>query len=385
MLMSTPLEDAELELFSDYAAEWLDAQEMRLMPTTVNNYRQITQRHLLPYLGDYTLPEISTRMLNRMYAALLDHGGKDGAHLSPRTVRACHQTASRILDSATLTGLIERNPAWGAVVPGRDLRVAPHGPTTWSEDNLREFLRCIRGHPKEALFRLAAATGMRKGELLGLSWEDVDLPSRTLTVRWAVSYLHGELLRYKPKGRRPRTLSFDETTAFTLQRERLRTLQRPRPAEDWNLVFTNQNGEPHHPDVVTRSFRAFIERCGLPRIRLHDIRHTHATVMLAHGVPLHVVSARLGHSAQVTLLYYAHVLPSSDGTAAQQWSLTFDSPEEPDEPPSHPPDLWGYNEAVTWTEAAASMRHNSWVYKKKNRWKRSTAGHSQRIIDPDSS
>lgn len=387
--MTASLEDSELELFADYAVEWLESQQMRLMPSTVHSYQQITQRYLIPYLGAYMLSEISTRMLNRMYAALLDHGGKDGRHLSPRTVRFCHQTVSRILDSATLTGLIWRNPAWGATVPGRDLRVSPHGPTTWSENDLREFLRRIRGHPKEALFRLAAATGMRRGELLGLGWDDVDLRAQTLTVKWAVSYLHGELLRFQPKGRRPRTLSFDETTAFVLERERLRALQRPRPAEGWDLVFTNQNGEPHHPDVVSRSFRDFIERCGLPRIRFHDIRHTHATVMLAHGVPVHVVSARLGHSAQVTLLYYAHVLPSSDGAAAQQWSCMFDVEpfdslaEEPGDPPSHPPELWGYSEAVTWTEAAASMRHNSWVYKKKDRWKRSTARHTQRIIDPE--
>lgn len=161
---------------------------------------------------------------------------------------------------------------------------------------------------------------MRRSELLGLSWDDVRRDG-TLTVRSSLSDAGGRLPRNPPKGRRPRTVKVDRETMFQLERHRLwEALKVRRGDPGWRPVLTDPEGMPLWPSRVTHVFRVLVRRSGLPVIRFHDPRHTHATLLLAVGVPAFVVRARLGHSAKTTFIYYSHVLPSTDSAAAVSYA-----------------------------------------------------------------
>jgi len=172
---------------------------------------------------------------------------------------------------------------------------------------------------------LAAATGMRRGEVLGLRWEDVDLANRSLTVRRALSVVQGHAMLKQPKTSRCRTLRLDGITIAVLE-QRGRAQERDRAdavewRDHWNLVFTHTDGRHLDPVRVTHAFRRAVLDAPVPRVRLHDLRHTHATLLLQAGVPVKVVSERLGHAQiSLTLDIYAHVLPAMDADAADRFA-----------------------------------------------------------------
>ena len=175
----------------------------------------------------------------------------------------------------------------------------------------------------EGAWRLAAMTGMRRGEVLGLRWRDVDLNSARLSVRHAVVSVAYTVLDSTPKSHQARVIDLDEATVDQLRSHRER--QR-REREEWgddyvgrDLVVAKEDGEALHPDSFSQTFERLVRRAGLRRIRLHDLRHTHATLAVKAGVPVKVISERLGHeSPAFTLRQYAHVMPGMQAEAAAQ-------------------------------------------------------------------
>ncbi len=159
---------------------------------------------------------------------------------------------------------------------------------------------------------------MRRGEVLGLRWGDVDLARRRVVVRHTLVSIAYEVHESTPKTHRPRLVELDEGTSTALEQHRERAAtERDRGVDD--LVFTDMHGGRLHPDLFTQKFDRLVVRSGLPRIRLHDLRHTHATLGLAAGVPVRVMSERLGHaSPEFTMRQYQHVLPGMQAAAAQQ-------------------------------------------------------------------
>lgn len=295
---------------------WLIFAKTRLKISTWTSYKRTLELHVLPTLGATALSAISSSMLNHLYASLLDNGKLNGGGggLSARSVRYTHAIIRKVLADAVDAGLLAVNPAANAKPP-RAARSAAPTMNFWTADELARFLDVIRGHQLELAFHLLALTGMRRGEVLGLRWDDVDHDAGRLAIRRSrvvVGYTVHELA---PKSHQARVVDLDRTTVALLREHR----DAVGPAVASGVPVVTVNGLPAHPDRLTKVFDEIIRLNGMRRIRLHDLRHTHATLALRAGVPVKVISERLGHeSPAFTLTQYAHVMPGMQAEAAEQ-------------------------------------------------------------------
>jgi integrase len=172
---------------------------------------------------------------------------------------------------------------------------------------------------------------MRRGEILGLRWSDIDLDAARLSVQHAVVAVGYEMVESTPKSHRARVIDLDAETVAQLRRRRQRQAEERAEwgadYQDRDLVVAKENGEPIHPHTFSQSFERLIAKAGLRTIRLHDLRHTRATLALKAGIPVKVISERLGHeSPAFTLKQYAYVLPGMQAEAAAQVAAMIDSP-----------------------------------------------------------
>jgi len=321
----------------EYLADWLEASEKRVRPTTHVSYKLHVDRYIVPRIGAERLQQLTPTMIDALYAALGKSGRaprrkpKEGERpapptgLSASTVRRVGATLHKALVDASRRKLIPFNPADAAELPKiqRDSHGAG-GVQTWTREELDTFLRHVASDRLFPLWRLAAWTGMRRGELAGLTWRDIDLEAATVTVQRArVTVKSADVRESQPKtasGRRKVELDTDTATALTAwqKRQEKERAEWPGTWPDHGLVFTLEDGSALHPDYLSRAFRAHVKKAKLPMVRLHDLRHTHATLMLAAGVPVKVVSERLGHAtAAFTMQVYQHVLPGMQREAVQ--------------------------------------------------------------------
>lgn len=192
----------------------------------------------------------------------------------------------------------------------------------WTPEEMRSFLEHVRDDRHFAAWQLLATTGMRRGELLGLRWADVDLERGSITIRQVRTAVNYAVETGTPKtDKGSRTIAIDPATLAAVRTQRLRQNEdRLAWGGTWTetgLVFVGPDGSPIHPQRLSQWFAQHIRRAGLPRIRLHDVRHSYATAVIRAGVPLKVVSQRIGHAnPTITLTTYQHVLPGDDEQAA---------------------------------------------------------------------
>jgi integrase len=306
--------------------KWLPAQRAQLRPSTFDSYERNIRLHVLPKLGNLALQQLAPEDLDGFYGELLSGGKRNGAGgLSHKTVRYIHGILHKALSDAHRKGAILRNAASLADPPKlsarrkRDMRV-------WTADQLREFLLGTSGDRLHPAFFLAAHTGMRRGEVLGLRWADVDLDKSRLSVRQAIISVAYEVKVSDVKtGTGRRTINLDPRTVSVLRAWRKtalaeRMLVGPGFADN-DLVFPRPDGTPTHPDGFSQAFDRAVARLEVPVISLHDLRHTHATLLLRAGVPVKVVSERLGHANPAfTMSVYQHVLPGMQEEAANLFS-----------------------------------------------------------------
>jgi integrase len=298
---------------ADYLrGQWLPVVQTRLRPGTWVEYRRKAEVHLIPAIGQVPLQQLTTAMLNALYQQLLDRG------VGPRTVQYVHATIRKALNDAVRWGLLVRNPAHHAAAP----RLRRKEMRTWTADQLRGFLKSVRSDRLSAAWQLAALTGMRRGEVLGLRWADLDLEGGWLSVRQTLVVVDNHPQVSEPKtARGRRRVALDAQTVAALRaHHKLQAAERLAAGPAWqgsDLVFTRPDGAPLHPEYVRRQFDQHIQRAGLPRIHLHDLRHTHATLALQAGVHPKVVSERLGHTTvAITLDIYSHTVPALQQDAA---------------------------------------------------------------------
>lgn len=317
----------------DYLNLWIQrvSREGSIRPTTAKAYEVAVRLHSVPYIGTIPLQQLTRANLRQLYASLRESGLRRGGPggLSPKGVHNVHLALHRALEDAVDDGLIKVNPATRAhriTPPRREM-------TSWSAVELHRFLEAVADLPSFPLWRLAASTGMRRGELLGLRWTDIDLERGVLTVQRQLLRNGHAIVIGQPKtnaGRR--SIYLDKTTISSLVEHRrrqaeLRGLRTAQAQRMIDLVFCRANGQPHDPDVITNQFRRLILSLGMPRIRFHDLRHTHASLALQAEVHPKVVQERLGHaSVKLTLDTYAHVLPPMHADAARRFSALVDSP-----------------------------------------------------------
>lgn len=303
---------------------WLPAITMTVRPSTHASYSRNIRLHVIPQLGGVPLQKLDPLMLNDFYLHLLTAGRIDGrGGLSVRSVRYIHFVLHRALRDAMRWQLLVRNVSDAADPPKESASVRPEI-QTWSPESLRAFLDGTRQDRRGVAWLLLASTGMRRGEALGLRWADVDLRAGQLAIRQTLITADLETIFGEPKTRRSkRVVALDARTLEALQRHRRHQLEEKLAHGpgyvDNDLVFTRRDGRPYEPDEFSREFDRKQKRLGLPRIRLHDLRHTWATLALQSGVHPKVVSERLGHSTiAITLDTYSHVTPSLQREAADQ-------------------------------------------------------------------
>ncbi len=314
--------ERHVDTFGGLRNSWLAGRAVTgLQATTIDSYRRSIDRHVIPVLGHRRIQTLRTQDLNALYRGMID--GIDGrAAVSTRTTRYAHTIVRSALEDARRQGLIGHNPTDDATAPSASAARPPEMPT-WTPDELARFLDAVEGSEHWPLLWVAAFTGMRRGELCGLRWDDVDLDGAVLTVRHtrtAVGHQPVEGDTKSQKGRR--RLDLDADTVAVLRRRKIgqredQLLMGAGWQNDTDLVFTMPDGRPWHPDVTTKAFRRLVDTADVPRIRLHDLRHTHATHLLATGANVKIVSERLGHaSVAFTLDTYGHVMPGQQADAA---------------------------------------------------------------------
>jgi len=240
--------------------------------------------------------------------------------ISAFTVRMCHKVLRQALNDALRLGLVHRNVAVLVKPP----RVRPREMAFYTEEQVHTLLEAVTGNRLEALIVLALATGMREGELLALSWDDLNLDNASVLVRANVVITREGKLREEVKtGHSRRRIALPNIAVEALRRHRVRQAEeRLRMGVAWednNLVFPNTFGRLYDANNWRFAwFYPLLQRAGLPRVRPHDLRHTAATLLLARGVPVKVVSEMLGHaSIGITLSIYGHVLPHMQEQAAR--------------------------------------------------------------------
>jgi integrase len=299
--------------------EWLPAVKPKLRASTWASYRTNTNAHVVPVLGEVKLQGLTPVQLNLFYAHLLESGRRRGGGLSPKTVRNIHVMLHRALKDAVRWGYLPRNVA-DAVDPPVGRSAERH---VWTPDQLGAFLEHVRADRLYALWLLVATTGMRRGELAGLRWVDINFANaRVSPQRPRVVVDHAVEVSEPKTAKGRRALALDPATLAVLREHQTRQAEEKAVIgagyRHSGLVFTWPDGSPIHPDLMTRWFEQHSRAAGLPRIRLHDVRHSYASAALAAGVPAKVISERLGHATVgFTLDTYSHVLPGLDAAAAQ--------------------------------------------------------------------
>jgi integrase len=320
------VEPSSMRLRDYIENEWLPASVVRLRTTTQCSYSQTLRRLLIPELGDVRLRDLTPVTLTKLYGQLLSAGrvrGTASPGLSPRTVRYLDMIVTKALNDAVSWGYLAVNPAHGAMPPSAS---AARGPEmrTWTSDEVRHFLNATKGDPWHIGYLLAATCGLRRGEICGLRWSDVELDGSTphLRVRQQLVEVGGQLSFGEPKTRAGRrTIALDPFTVAALRRHRrerqeAHLLWGPLWA-DSGLVLTTDQGDRRRPDSMTQAFNRRVRALNMPIIRLHDLRHTHATLGLGAGVHPKVMTERLGHSSTAfTMDTYSHVMPGMQANAA---------------------------------------------------------------------
>ena len=326
----------------EFLMTWLDG--LRIAPSTKATYRTNIRSHITPYIGTVPLVSLTSARLTALYNELETSGRRDHQGertwepLSARTVRGVAMILSAALKAAAddEVPLLARNPALKARPPtAREADGKAPEMHPWDAGQLRRFLDWARDHSHlHAAWYVAAYTGVRRGELLALRWRDVDFDAGTISVRRSVGIVRVKgrkgILREGPtKTCKPRVIDVDPATAAVLRAwKRERGAMALALARDDSVVFGNQEGQFRQPERVSHLFREQQARCARmlgedapPGIRLHDLRHTMATIMLRDRENVKVVSERLGHaSVTVTLSVYSHVLPGDQRQAAARFA-----------------------------------------------------------------
>ncbi len=309
---------------TDFIETWMTAVKGELADSAWANYGAVLRTYVLPRIGAVRLADLTPQRVQALYVELLEGGKRDGSPLSARSVLQVHRTLHRALGDAVRWRLLTRNPAHGVRPP----RVEQKEMTAWSPEDARTFLVATASDRLAALWVVALNSGMRRGELAGLRWADVDLDDRAIAVRQQRTTAHYRVVVAEPKARSRRVIPVDAAVVEALRAHRLRQLEERLCAGpgwfDSGYVFVDEVGQPYHPERLRVLFERACRAVGVPVIRLHDLRHTMATAALQAGIHPKVVQERLGHSSiAITLDTYSHVAPTLQREAADKLGQLF--------------------------------------------------------------
>jgi integrase len=322
---------------------WLESKADDITPNTRHDYATRVNRHIVPAIGNVRVQTLTAAQVQAQYQAWRDGG------MSARMVRACHTCLTQALKQAVQFGIVSANPCDSVTPP----KIARSKANVWSADEASQFLRAAMTMPVlnrgghtgryrvdelNPLWYLLLLEGMRRGEALGLRWRDINLERGTAHIVQTIAPDKANkgraIIQERTKTHAgARTVRLTAQTIEALKVHRKLQDARRLAANDWvdlDLIICSSRGTAVNPNNVTRNFNAITTHAGLRRIRVHDLRHTSATLLLLAGVPAKIVSERLGHaSIAVTLDIYSHVLPAMQDSAADAINAILTAAEEP--------------------------------------------------------
>jgi integrase len=318
--------------FAAFLKEWFtEHAERNCTPKTVERYRQLAA-YILPHIGNTKLQDLSALMLERVFNRLKDAGGrnrktKETRPLSAKTVHHIAGLVHVALDTAMRWKLLKINPVDACQLPKIQKREAK----ALTVDQLKAFVEAARENGVYEFVMVAAATGARRGELLALTWSDVDFNSRAMRISKSLEQTREGLRVKSTKNEKPREISLPRSVIEVLRNLRSvqaesRRLFGPDYRDDLNLVFGTPEGDFLKPDTLTAKVCLLATKAGLKGASLHTLRHSHGSQLLSNGVPLPAVSKRLGHSSvYVTATVYSHALSKDEIAAADVWDSAVQS------------------------------------------------------------
>lgn len=339
--------DPSKQSLAEYLRTYIDG--LRIEPGSTSTYQNLAESHVIPYIGGKPLASITSGQLSKLYRDLEVSGHRDrkgnttGTPLGPRTVRLVHIMLHGAFEAAVNSEppLLKSNPTNKANPPTvKEADAAAPEMHPWTASQLRRFIdwskqdKANAGRWPYMLWLILAYTGMRRGEGLALRWRDIDLDAATVSVRRSVRIVRlkgkrAELHEGPTKTAKPRNIDLDPATVAALKAwKAARGMLALQLARDDAVVFGDEEGHFLNPESVSRRFREQQQRCArdlaaeaVPAIRLHDLRHTHATILLRDRENVKIVSERLGHASVVTTLrVYHHVMPGDQRQAAARFA-----------------------------------------------------------------
>ncbi len=314
-----------------YLENWLTSVEATRKPSTAGMYAHKMRRYVIPRIGGMPLRQVDAPTLEALYAELRASGGRSDKSgepmpLSEQTVAVVHRILHRALSNAARRGLIRANPAT-IVEPPKS--TAPRAMQVWDAEQMRRFVEHVADDRLRALWILTATTGMRRGEVCGLMWSDVNLDAGQLAVARSRVPISGKVVESTPKSGKTRVITLAPTTVAALRKHRKAQVEeRLAFGESWQdtgYVFTTEDGSPLRPDWLLHRIDDVASECGLSRIGgFHGLRHSFATLALAANVHPKVVQEILGHAnVGITLDLYSHVVPGMQAEATARVAALF--------------------------------------------------------------
>ena len=301
--------------------QFMPMRRHRLQPTTAHRYQWMIDNYINPALGSMPLRSVRAEHLDHLYSDLLTTGGVKKTGLAPKTVYDVHVVVRSALTQAERQHLVAVNPALGAQPPRSRLRHRT-GPECWTADQLAQFLAATRHLRLHPALHVAAFTGMRRGELAGLRWGVWHPSTHRLSIARSRQVVAGRSVEVAVKTRTSRRcIDLDGETEQVLRAWRRRQERDGHRTGTNDPIFTNRAGQPVNPESIYQLFQRQVRRLDMPRICFHGLRHTHASLLVAAGTPIKVVSERLGHANPgFTMATYQHVLPGMGAEAADKFS-----------------------------------------------------------------
>jgi integrase len=311
--------DPSTTTLAEYLDEWLPQHQIGLKAR--ERYEGLVKHQIKPFLGTVVLQQLTSHAVKRWHATLREKGSAKGGPLADRTILDAHRTLGVALAHAKEFGLVASNAVADISQPKvkdrREMQILKEGEP-------KAVLDKLAGHDLYAITHLALATGMRRGELLALAWPHVDFDRGTVRIERSLEQTKAGGLRFKaPKtSAGTRTITIPPATVHVLRDHRKKQLEqrmmlglgKPEPNA---LVFPAIDGKPTDPDTLSDRWARACEQLDLPPIRFHDLRHTHASILIAKGEDVIKISRRLGHAKpSVTLNTYGHLFDHDDSSAA---------------------------------------------------------------------
>lgn len=296
----------------EWMEEWLDLYLPNVEQTTRVGYKTKIRCYINPYIGDIQISSLRAEHVQKMVNGMLDKG------LSPKNIRDTFNNINAAMKKAVVLRYIPYNPCEGVVLP----KLKKHRSKVYDNEMIHTLLDIAEGTDMYLPILLGALLGLRRGEMLALRWDNVDLKNKVIHIRSnMVNGEDGIIIKAPKSDAGIRDLVIGDLVVEELKKARLKymedALSYGRGFQNLNFVIRQEDGSPLHPDSMTRKWSRFLKDHDLPHIRLHDLRHSHATALIQAGVNPRVVQQRLGHSdVNITLNTYTHVLPEMDIDAA---------------------------------------------------------------------